>query len=284
MVINPKYEDILFFENLCIACEPEKSGPIIYSLKLKKLYTFNQKVDIFEKFNDRELRLGKKLLFNVDTHKIYPRPIDESYMEQYYGYRNNRQIVLGYNGDNNVPHFTFHVIDNHKKVISPKLLQSDTWYSEGLLPVILLDGKSGYIDEKGKLVIEVPIYNDIRTAGIRISPNLNYSFNEGIALIQTEQDVWQLVDKKGNLRKLPDEYKYMAGIFKNGLLLIQDKNQKFGFMNKNMELTIPCIFDSAESFEGKYAIVVYKGKDAIVDEKGNIYFCEDFCKQKIQER
>lgn len=41
------------------------------------------------------------------------------------------------------------------------------------------------------------------------------------------------------------------------------------------ELIIPCNFESANGFEGKYASVKYNEKDAIVDKNGNIYFCDE---------
>lgn len=277
VVIQPVYKDINVFKNLCIVCEPEDSGQIVYTPDLKKVYTFEKKVAIWEKYNDRELRLGKKLLFNLDTLEVYSRTFDEKYNSEY-GYRNNRQVVLMSNEDDSQPYNIFRVVDRKHKIFTPKLLQADTWYSEGLLPVIFLEGKSGYINENGKLIIEVPLYDDERTADIRISPNLNYSFNEGIALVQTEKDVWQLLDKGGTLKKLPEEYTYYARIFSNGLLLIENSEQKFGFMNRNADVAIPCIFDSAKTFKGKYAIVVYRSKDAVVDTDGNIYYCEDFCK------
>lgn len=49
-------------------------------------------------------------------------------------------------------------------------------------------------------------------------------------------------------------------------------------MDKNFKLVIPCKFENANSFEGKYAAVIYQGKDAVVDAEGNVYFCEEFKK------
>ena len=105
---------------------------------------------------------------------------------------------------------------------------------------------------------------------------LKYSFHEGVAFIQTEKDQWYLLDKKGNKKSLPPEYDFTERRYSNGLTVVKDKSGKFGYMDKDFKLVIPCQFDSARSFVGKYAAAVYQGKDVVVDAKGKIYFCEEF--------
>ena len=125
------------------------------------------------------------------------------------------------------------------------------------------------------MVIKVPLYEDPRMLGIRISPSLNYNFFEGVAFIQTEKDRWYLIDKKGNKKELPQEYDFTMGGYSNGLTVVQNNEHKFGYVDKNFELVIPFKFDAAFSFEGKYARVVYQEKDAIIDTAGNIYYCDE---------
>lgn len=46
-------------------------------------------------------------------------------------------------------------------------------------------------------------------------------------------------------------------------------------MNKEMEIEIPCVFDSMKYFRNGYAIVVYNGEDAVLDKEGNVYLSKD---------
>lgn len=46
-------------------------------------------------------------------------------------------------------------------------------------------------------------------------------------------------------------------------------------MNKKGKQEINFIFDSASDFYNGYAQVVYQGKDAVIDKKGNLYYSED---------
>ena len=55
----------------------------------------------------------------------------------------------------------------------------------------------------------------------------------------------------------------------------ENKEKKYGFVDKNCNVVIPCDFSYAESFDGKYAIVEKDGKDAVIDKRGNIFYSED---------
>jgi hypothetical protein len=66
--------------------------------------------------------------------------------------------------------------------------------------------------------------------------------------------------------------------FNKGLAAIsmkENNTKKYGYMNKNLGIEIPCVFDYAENFVGNYAIVKYQGKDGLIDAKGNFYASED---------
>ena len=47
-------------------------------------------------------------------------------------------------------------------------------------------------------------------------------------------------------------------------------------MNPEFQIVIPCEFDIAEAFVGKYAIVEKDGKDAVIDKEGKVYYCDEF--------
>ena len=62
----------------------------------------------------------------------------------------------------------------------------------------------------------------------------------------------------------------------DGLILCQkEENGKFGYLNIKGKQEINFIFDSASDFYNGYAQVVYQGKDAVIDKKGNLYYSED---------
>ena len=286
IILRPVFNDIGINSESYIICKDEINSYYIYSPDIKLRHKTPEQSSL-------------SWYSNYEAMVTFPQNSGTSYQTYIINIRNGKTSNSKTYKDKYLytPYYTdkfavvlkkdnlkFSVIDRNGKELFKDFKQAAWNYSEGLLPVIYTDGTSGYINTKGKLVLNVPVFLDYRMGGPKIEHLLNYDFHNDVAFLQTDEDVWHLVDKKGNMKKIPDDYKFPDRRFSNDLVLTEDKDQKFGFMNKNMELTIPCIFDSAESFEGKYAIAVYKGKDAIVDEKGNIYFCEDFCKQKIQER
>lgn len=275
VAVPPQYDMIKYYDGFSIVCI-KHDFTVIYDKDLEFIHFFNEEKDMINKYSDTELLFGKKLLLNIDTHTYYSR---KDIYQNEYGFNDGVQVVLLPEEHRKAKNI-FSVMNKDNKIISPKCIQSGDKYSEGLLPVILLNGKSGYLNTNGRLVIKIPVYNDLRTAGIRISPNLNYPFHEGVAFLQTKRDNWVLLDKKGNIQKLPAGYSFPYRQFSNGLVVAENSEHKFGFMNKKLELIIPCIFDSAERFTGKYAIVVHNGKDAIIDDKGTIFYCEDICAEE----
>ena len=187
---------------------------------------------------------------------------------------NNVALILTYYDE--MEKYGYRIENRKGKIIFSGIKQAGRKYSEGLIPVITFDGRSGFLNYEGKFVIEVTLYEDYRMEGLRISPLLNYPFHEGVAFIQTEKDRWYLLDKEGSKKELPAEYDFTRRRYSNGLTVVKDKSGKSGYMDKDFNLVIPCQFDSAKTFVGKYAAAVHQGKDVVVDAKGKIYFCEDF--------
>lgn len=55
---------------------------------------------------------------------------------------------------------------------------------------------------------------------------------------------------------------------KNGLVpIINTETKMCGYMNPKFNIIIPFKFEKAEGFVGKYAVVKYNGKDAVIDKK-----------------
>ena len=86
-----------------------------------------------------------------------------------------------------------------------------------------------------------------------------------------------ILDKNGNTIDFPEAIQPTTYSFSEGLLAVRNKSEgnKVGFMNKEMEIEIPCVFDSVGSFRNGYAIVVFNGEDGVLDKEGNIYLSKD---------
>ena len=279
IVLSANYVNISIYDELCIICEKNNRSYTVFSPKLKPIYSlpeesflnyFSDNEFLFNQKNNNGKYLGQKIL-NVKTGEISSYKKNDKFILDYV-YRDNLVVVLLPFEDKP----TFTVLDRNEKLIAKNLNQASWYYSEGLLAVIFTDGRSGFINTKGDLVIETPLYDDPRNAGPKKQATLEYYFHEGVAFIQTAEDQWYLLDKKGSKKEVPPEYNFATRRYSKGLTVVEDKEHKFGYMDKDFKLAIPCKFERAESFEGKYAVVVYQGKDGVIDKDGNIYFCEEF--------
>lgn len=281
VVIEPLYNYIEMTEDGYFCCENiNHEGPDsadFFDKKIHKVLSLPN-LGFFWPYSAHEWVIGRGgskgnyELLDLKTKKT--TPIEIMSRENCPTYINNVALILTYYDE--IEKYGYRIENRNGKIIFSGISQADREYSEGLIPVITFDGRSGYLNETGKMVIEVPLYEDYRMGGLRISPLLKYSFHEGVAFIQTEKDQWYLLDKKGNKKSLPPEYDFTERRYSNGLTVVKDKSGKFGYMDKDFKLVIPCQFDSARSFVGKYAAAVYQGKDVVVDAKGKIYFCEEF--------
>lgn len=145
-----------------------------------------------------------------------------------------------------------------------------------MIAVIMRDGKSGFVNQKGEMVIEADFYIEPSDEGPRKYPIISYLFNENYALVKNNEQKWVQYDIKGNVKSVPEKIELADSCYENGLIPVIDKaTQKYGYMNPNFEIVISCNLEKAESFVGKYAIVEKDGKDAVIDKKGNIFYSED---------
>lgn len=100
------------------------------------------------------------------------------------------------------------------------------------------NGKYGYADDKGKLIIAL-IYDD------------GMSFSEGKAAIMLAQK-WGFVDSTGNEFVKPQYSEVYS--FHEGLAVVA-KEDNFGFINLAGNLAIPLIYTNAKSFGSQLAPV-----------------------------
>jgi len=184
--------------------------------------------------------------------QIYPNPdragvidikgkyiIDPKYKSIY---SMNNQLFLVY-GDK-----IQYIFDlNGKTLFSTKKYYLSNNYNEGLLS-FNHDGKYGYIDKNGKIIIK-PSFD-----------NAN-QFNDGLAAVQINKN-WGYIDKKGKL-VIPAKFKdYQA--FNNGLAAVQieeyfDENNnlqlnKWGFIDKNGNIVIKAMYEHVSDFFDNYAL------------------------------
>lgn len=136
-------------------------------------------------------------------------------------------------------------IDSNGKVVIP--LQYD-WcdkFSEGLGPVGK-DGKYGYIDRTGKMVLSLQDYYG------------GSHFSDGLALVSGGDEDWKCgyIDHSGKL-VIPLQY-YDAGDFSEGLAVVGKEvgnDLKYGYIDRTGKVVIPLQYDWCESFSNGIAAV-----------------------------
>ncbi|MCH5302957.1 MAG: WG repeat-containing protein [Prevotella sp.] len=125
-------------------------------------------------------------------------------------------------------------------------------FSDGLARIVS-NGKHGYINKNGTIVIN-PQYDKID------------DFSEGLALIK-QKEKCGYIDKSGNVVIKPqfDE----AYDFSDGLALIKQK-KKYGYIDKSGKIVIKFQFDEAYDFSDGLALIKQNGKHSYIDKNGNI--------------
>lgn len=100
--------------------------------------------------------------------------------------------------------------------------------------VVTVNGKDGFIDRDGKIVIE-PTFEKA------------YPFTDGLAAVQ-KQGAWGYIDTKG--RVIIEPQFVSVGLFSEGLATFQDKRHpnKEGYIDKIGKVVIEPQFDTAEAF------------------------------------
>jgi hypothetical protein len=125
------------------------------------------------------------------------------------------------------------------------------------------DGKVGFIDNTGKVVI--PITLSIDTG----------NFLEGLAPVKTDSGVWEYIDETGNPKINLGSGYAGAGSFNEGLAVVQNGNNAFGYIDKQGHEAIKPQYKMAFDFSGGYASAQSEGqKPMFIDKNGNAAFPE----------
>ena len=177
------------------------------------------------------------------------------------------------NDENNPGDLSVNLYDNDEShsiesitvynVLVDALLEYDSVYggfNDGLLMVIK-DGKNGFIDKTGKLVI--PCEYNARP------------FSEGLAVVheynpdrdENNSDDWGFIDTTGNV-VIPIKYDWV-GSFQNGRAAFKD-NGKFGLIDKEENISCPAVYDSIWYHYDETWTVEKGGNVGLIDKDGNI--------------
>lgn len=153
----------------------------------------------------------------------------------------------------------FFLANAHASNGSANAADSDKLY------IIKQDGKYGYIDGNGNVVIK-PIYLQAK------------QFAEGVAPVKIQEGIWGIINTKG---KVIGAWKNVDEIneFSEGLAVVRQR-AKYGYIDKN-QLVIPLKFDAAEKFSEGLAVVairegntflekLHNAKYGYIDKGGNV--------------
>lgn len=172
---------------------------------------------------------------------------------------------------------------------SPKNNEQDVESQE--LYRIQVGGKYGFINEKGKLIID-PQFNDvnfyfgdgicyavlgekkglINTAGEFVVEldstfgGVGY-FSKGLALFYTTKGLWGIVNTSGEAF-LPAIYKNIYRDRNNGYI-IEDTLGRHGYINCHGDIVVPCKYNDALGFTEGLMVVATGSKYGYVDTLGN---------------
>ncbi len=110
-------------------------------------------------------------------------------------------------------------------------------FCEGLAAVLDFSGKYGFIDKNGKTVIPCEW------------KSVFFAFKNGLTKVQDFEEEWKYIDKNGEI------IWENVGAISDGLIRICDTVGKYGYIDIDRNVVIPCQWDAAEDFCDGLAIV-----------------------------
>lgn len=183
-------------------------------------------------------------------HNEQETPLDQ-------GTRNHKKeeidIIISTDAINEVTRNEVITWDDTSKESNKKIKCVKEEEFEANLFLINLDGKYGYMNNKGKMIIP-PQYDD------------GFDFDEGVATVQIN-DKWGVINIKGEII-IPAKYaepvrfsEKLAEVIING---------KWGYINKCGEMIIPAQYNNAKSFSEGLAGVEINGKWGYIIKSGEM--------------
>lgn len=130
-------------------------------------------------------------------------------------------------------------IDRTGKVVIKPQFENTMGFNEGLAAT-RLNGKYGYIDAKGNWAIKPQF-------------DFTYKFSDSLAMVRVGK-LYAWIDKKGKQVIAPQDFEETATGFTEGRLAVK-RGGKWGYMDKTGKIVIEPKFKKATKFEGGAAQV-----------------------------
>jgi uncharacterized protein YdeI (BOF family) len=145
-------------------------------------------------------------------------------------------------------------IDNKGKVVIEPKFEEARQFVDGLA-IVRQDGRFGFIDKSGQIAVTIPFgsVNSVR------------EFSDGLALVSVSEVGYRYIDKKGQVTLEPKVDS--AGDFSEGLARVAQYD-KWGFMDKTGQIVIEPIFDRVEDYSGGLARVQLGSRWGYIDKAG----------------
>lgn len=147
-------------------------------------------------------------------------------------------------------------------------------YNKGIW-FALKDQKIGIIDRKGKVIVPNDYYQltpltrnrlyaiknkrfgIINARGKEIVPFIHdngYEYFNG-AMAMKKGNQWLIMNKRGRVKARLDTTLDICGNFHDGLALVTDTSDRYGYINRKGRIVLPCIYNEAKDFNDGGAVV-----------------------------
>ncbi len=202
--------------------------------KLNYMFTGNLTIDSSDEMGDWYLATVLFNYLNIDGSSsqgtLWTKPVEYSAL--------NEQLRARFHPD--PQYISFHI--------------SDGQWEDRELFLVETDGRKGYINEKGEMVI-TPLY-------LYASDFIN-----GRALVELSSKKWGYIDKNGQ-EVIKPQFD-LAGDFSEDHAVVK-VNGKFGYIGVSGKVVIDCKFDYAGPFSGGIACVKTGGKYGFINSSGKL--------------
>ena len=291
----------LFSQELQNSVNKINNDKIIIQTQLNERFVKYSKMDSSQKCYSTlaDVKNNKEILFNKYTAPFeiqgkFHIPVQEtnhgfyltSDLKEYIFKDKNYKKVFPYcNGSAFVldKDENYVLIDMKGNVITDQVAFTTGRFGEGLAPVKLKDGRTGYMNPKGKLVLELDF-------NFKYNGNCYYAtrFNNGYAIVNDGNDFdYSVIDKKGNrIKKInakiySDEF---SGLVTFCVPAEREGLYAFGFMKTDGEVVFPPKYRFADgprtfpSFMNGMTNHFYTkdGIPVLMDKYGNVYNYDDY--------
>lgn len=187
--------------------------------------------------------------------------------------------------------------------IAIDLLFQETYSFKEGLSAAKYDNKWGFIDKKGDWAID-PVYESVQSFafGLAVVEKkgdyfvINKSADKVVQIpdgypwvvIKSKNIIlygtisgeiglryYGFMDIEGTILSEPvfyveSEYLFDLHHYSEGMLIVSNEEDKYGYLNEQGQLHIPCLYDSAQSFDNGYAVVRREDQRYRIDKSGKL--------------